>query len=332
MSKETEYFTSKGRVKGDPALTFKSNSAVITDPIQLYATRLERIWDTDLYTLDALPIDANAGWEHFLCVHLNNDRLIEKIAAKWPLRRSAKVHSFSHSTSRPLQVEPNRNVTWVGDPNQLLKYLHSDNLDESNRRIAVLFAEQMEFDSSQTEQLLAGLRDFIHQYRFATEKAQLTALGAAIRKFAMNMPWELFEVYANWFEPTATHTISNYVELELAKSVVWRLTYVRTNSGVSAPALLNVLASLASDYLKPRLVLQENYASIALNAIVATFLLSAYTSEREPSEILAKQVTDLKIDWFRELLQRRLLIATTSLEQSNGDFADKVRVLSQILR
>ena len=99
--------------------------------------------------------------------------------------------------------------------------------------MAVLFAETVAFDDAQRPQLLDRLRDFITKNRFAIGEDTLTSLGAAIRKFTMNMSESDFEAYAEWLRPTQTETLSHHVELELTKSVAWRLVYENVAGGAS---------------------------------------------------------------------------------------------------
>ncbi len=61
------------------------------------------------------------------------------------------------------------------------------------------------------------------------------------------------------------------------------------------------MADLTLDYLKPRLILQENDASVALKADLSVLLVII-----QHADSVLKSVKDLGIDWFTDLFQRRL--------------------------
>lgn len=106
-------------------------------------------------------------------------------------------------------------------------------LDQMNREgtshdqeMAVVFAETTAFDSSQRPRLLAELAAFITRNRFTRDRNAITAVGSALRKYAMNMDEAQFELYGGWLRPSDTEKLGTDVELELVKALCWRLSYV----------------------------------------------------------------------------------------------------------
>lgn len=190
---------------------------------------------------------------------------------------------------------------WVVVPTQILSRLDAREAAWTDRLTAVLFAETTAFDTEEQARLRPALFAFALENRFSTDDETITAVGAAIRKLAMILPASQLDEYARLFQPTATETLSFRVELELAKAIVWRLSQL-TQEEIGKPALLEQqLSGLASDYLSPRLVLQENYASIVLQAVVAVALLQGSRQNE-----LIDRIAEMNIDWFTDLLSRRL--------------------------
>ena len=162
---------------------------------------------------------------------------------------------------------------WVKSPDALLQRLNDQALSREDRRETILFAETAAFHEPQRPELLSLLHRYILDERFSKDEDAQTSVGSAIRKFAMNMDQSSFESYAEFFRPSETETLSCELELELAKALMWRLVYEQFDAGLAFPTLQECLIDLAEDYLSPRLVLQKNYASVVLNAVLAALLL-----------------------------------------------------------
>jgi len=71
------------------------------------------------------------------------------------------------------------------------------------------------------------------------------------------------------------------------------------------PNLETRLSELASDYLTPRLILQDNYASIVIHAAIAIGLLNGSRQDE-----LIDRIAKLHKPWFSDLFARRLADAT----------------------
>jgi len=190
---------------------------------------------------------------------------------------------------------------WRSSPSELLTKLQDPATNRNELFEAILFAEIAKFDESQTKLLLTRLFAFVNEYRLSQNKAVKTAVGAAIRKLAMNLQDSQIEQYAGLFLPTDTDTLPCEIELELAKAILWRLATIPASLSQAFPKLEIHLAELASDYLKPRLLLQKNYASVALQAALGVLLLNGQNANH-----VLQSVKDLEIGWFTDLFQRRL--------------------------
>jgi hypothetical protein len=190
---------------------------------------------------------------------------------------------------------------WMEIPEEILERIASDRFSKKERNDAILIAEITSFDSCLTHRLLDSLGDFIDKNRFSDNSEVITLVGSAIRKFAMNMEETYFDRYATFFAITDNKTLSCALELELSKALGWRLLTVPHELGSQFSGLSNRVSDLASDYLAPRLILQENYASIALHALLCSYLLNV-----ERVEEFTARVMKLNFDWFRKLLARRL--------------------------
>jgi len=190
---------------------------------------------------------------------------------------------------------------WRSSPSELLAKLQDPSTCHDELFEAILFSEIAQFDESQTEQLLTRLFAFVSEYRLSQEEAAITAVGAAIRRLAMNLQDSQIEQYADLFLPTDTDTLPCEIELELAKAILWRLATAPASLSDGYPKLECRLAELTLDYLKPRLILQKNYASVALQAALGVLLLND-----QHADSVLKSVKHLGIGWFSRLFQRRL--------------------------
>ncbi len=215
---------------------------------------------------------------------------------------------------------------WLFSSEEILQRLESSTTTFEDRVTAVLFAETMAFAKPQQPRLLRGLFEFCEQNRFSRDDELTTAVGSAIRKLAMNMPTSEFESYSRLFLPTETNTLSCEVELELAKAVSWRLAKVKNVKVGEYPNLEARLSELASDYLTARLILQENYASIVIHAVIAVVLLRGARQNE-----FIDRIGNLRMEWFSDLFARRLLDVARKRDRVSCEDADNLARLLQPL-
>jgi hypothetical protein len=179
----------------------------------------------------------------------------------------------------------------------------------SHRCDLILQAEVLEFSTSEVEQMLNLLHQFIDQNRFSNEEDVVIAVGAAIRKYAMNLPNDRMEDYAKLFDTSSTEAMSEQIELELVKAITWRLTAQPPEFDDPFPSLAVRLRDLADTYIRPRLITQKNFAAIAINALLGLLLL------RHPdSHDLIGRLSALDIKWLSELMVRRIKALKNKIE------------------
>ena len=302
-----------------------------------------RDWN-GLYTVDAL---SDSGWLRILgleCGETQRQELLSMLSEarkKWITPRITVLVGFSSKEPSRLRsldaAEPSQTQTgmnhgssnvaeWIFSAEEILIKLECSTTSFDDRISGVLFAETMAFSDLQKPRLLNSLFEFVEQNRFAKDDQLITAVGSAIRKFAMNMPTSEFERYSQLFSPTSTDTLSCETELELAKAVSWRLMKVNDVATDAYPNLERHLSELASDYLAARLILQENYASIAIHAVIAVALLNGARQHE-----FADRIAALGISWFSELVVRRLADVVEKRRIARSGTEDNLTVLKQRL-
>ena len=227
--------------------------------------------------------------------------------------RNPSIVIREHVATTCLAVEPSATIEdrgvddeetlddWRSDPCELLAKLQDPSISRDELFDAVLFAEIAKFDEAQTGQLLTRLFAFVGEYRLSQDENAKTAVGSAVRKLAMNLRDSQIEQYADLFRPTETDTLPCEIELELAKAILWRLASIPASLSHEFPKLERCLADLATDYLKPRLILQKNYASVAAQAGLGVLLLNG-----PHAGSVLNSVKALGIGWFTDLFQQRL--------------------------
>ncbi len=275
-------------------------------------------------------IDAEAGTESSKSFHRLYKAIAEPSVTR--LKHWLKSRVTLHQTALAhFEGVEEGTAQWICNSKGILHRLESLGTNAADRITAVLFAETTAFTVEEKPRMLDALFTFIQGNRFSIDERTVVAVGSAVRKFAMNMPAAKLDQYAQLFVPSATESISCRIELELAKGASWRLAKLPSAEGASAKQLETRLAELASDYLAPRLILQKNYASIALAATVGVILMNG-----EPQEALLKRVHGLRagqheMNWFRELLADRLTDIAGKQVAVDSARADRLRKIAKEL-
>lgn len=212
----------------------------------------------------------------------------------------------------------------IMDAEGLLGKINDPAATPYERETAILFAETTSFNETQRGRLLSELACAITATRFSRNRRRVTVFGSAARKYAMNMDESRFEAYAEWLKPSKTETLSCGVELELVKGVCYRLSYVPVRRPAHFPELTATLAEVVHGYLSPRLILQKNYASIALQGIIALAILQAVCGERDTIRTLFRKAASLGLDWFCESMEHRLREARKAIEKHDAALAQSL--------
>ena len=316
----------------------KNSTRLNFEQMETFGTIVEKATDLDgIYSLDSLvENENNRYWLRMIGFaidepdrdrYLSNLKEYTRQREVWNSPRTIRVHFVGTRNLSLKDCEPKIHaIKWNHDSSCILERLNPLFADNNERRQAVLFAETIAFHDNERRQLLEYLGDFISKHRFAIDEDTLTIMGAAIRKFALNMAESDFEAYAQWLRPTDTQTIRPHIELEMAKALVSRLSYENVAEGEAFPELIAAVSTLARDYIfAPRRVLQDNFASIALNAILAVAILDAISNnDRKTSEIL-DAAKKLRIEWFLDLVLSRIDDAAIAIETRNAAVAQRLR-------
>ncbi len=144
----------------------------------------------------------------------------------------------------------------------------------------------------------------------------------------MNMDESSFDNYANWLHPEQTHYLNHRVELELVKGACWRLTYEHVSSKDEFALLALALNEIAEGYTNARFLLQKNFSAIAVNAIVAVFVLEAMCQQSELSSNLWNLVLAAERNWFTQLVQHRLKNAVAAIAEHDAELSELLQHLA----
>jgi hypothetical protein len=249
-----------------------------------------------------------------------------KVLAKAP--REVRVAELSPAIRKMLRSAGQARHDWhTLGAEELLARINNPKLTPRDREMAVLFAETTVFNGSLREQLLAELATFIGRNRFTRERNGITAVGSAVRKFAMNMDESHFELYGRWLRPDETERLRSHVELELAKALCWRLSYLPMSAAPACRGLASVLSDVGTAYLSPRWIVEKNYAAVALQAVTAVAILQALSGDRTAIGAMLERVSALGLDWFSELLDDRLQESYEAISRHDAQLAERLRQL-----
>lgn len=234
-----------------------------------------------------------------------------KASWSWETPRDVNIYIVEHSTqSRPDRdsgsSEDSGDFSWVKSGEGILNRLDSDSTTEDDRITAVLFAETMSFSGQERMRLLDGLHPFVVQRRFSEDTETLTAVGSAIRKFAMNMDVPDLARYGDLFDYSDTEHLSCQVELELVKAAGWRLAELPRAEIKDSQKLEQRILEIVEAYLPPKLLLQKNYTAIVLNGLTALALLDSAKVDPLIDRVASLEASGKPVVWFRELLADRL--------------------------
>jgi hypothetical protein len=186
-------------------------------------------------------------------------------------------------------------------PEQVLRRLVTWAANDAERRRLIIEAEVMDFEPHQLERLAVALSGFINDFGGSNDPADLTAVGAAIRKYVATMKVdEVLPFAARLLAADPETPVPLEVELELTKMVVRKLTANPPGADGVFPGLADRLLEITRTYLNPRLLAREKYGAITVNAILGLVLLrSGHVVE------VRRLLSELGVSWFKQSLARR---------------------------
>lgn len=193
----------------------------------------------------------------------------------------------------PLALEPGS----IG----ILRALRKADTEREDYRKAIINAEVIDFEPSETRDLTSLLRGFIEEYRDSNAPADLIAVGSAIRKFVAVAPEEeAMDFAAGLLNAGNRSPLPIEIEVEISKMVVRKLNANPPTKQDQYPELASRLLELAETYLNPRLLAREKHGAVAFNAVLGIVL----TRDRRVSEVL-ERVRKLGVNWFQQVLARQ---------------------------
>lgn len=185
-------------------------------------------------------------------------------------------------------------------PSAVLAALTDATTSRQVRRRMVIEAEVLHFAPSERNELNAVLRRFIEDYRNSDDPEDLVAVASAIRKYVATMNRDDVGTLAVLLATDQNATVPLEVELEVAKTLVRKLTAHPPEEPDSEPELGDRLADMTEAYLNARLLSREKYGAVALNAVLALLILRS----RRMADLLPV-LKELRVPWFTQLLVRR---------------------------
>ena len=192
---------------------------------------------------------------------------------------------------------------------------------------AIIDASHTKFTDDQRPVLLDGLHKFIGPNLYTRVEDEITVVGSAARKYALNMDESRFEEYASWLQPKQTHYPHHRVELELVKGICWRLAYEPVRAKSKFVSLRETLSAIGQNYTTSRFLLQKNYAAIALNSIVSVFILDAISGQKASAKRIASRVREAGLGWFQKMVERRLITTAKSIREHDPSLSKQLLVL-----
>jgi hypothetical protein len=173
-------------------------------------------------------------------------------------------------------------------------------VDHFARRRLVLEAEVLPFGPADRIRLNDALRRFIEDYRNSDDPEDLVAVASAIRKYVATMDAADLGDLAVLLASDQNASVPLEVELEVAKTLVRKLTSQPPEEPDGEPELADRLMEVASTYLNARLLSREKYGAVALNAVLALLLLRS----RHVANLLIL-LRNVRVPWFTQLVVRR---------------------------
>lgn len=217
---------------------------------------------------------------------------------------TVNVKQRPHRTVANPATSEAQTSTQSGDeltPDAVFRLLEDDATSGSDAQKAILQAEVIDFGGDERARLCTLLRRFVMRHRDSNELQDLVAVGAAIRKLVAYLPTEDLGTLNDILIPSSRMAIPLEIELEVAKTVLRKLTWRPPLIDNAEPRLGDALMDIATTYVNPRLLPREKCGATALNAVLSLLLLR---SSHVPRVI--SRVADVSVNWFTQLACRRI--------------------------
>lgn len=254
------------------------------------------------------------------------EQLLELKAKANPrrLKRPSVVLLASNPASKVVEVGP---PAWTKDAEQILQKLEGDQESEEFE-LALLVGEVTAFEDDQAERLLSALGRYIASKRFTLDEETTVNVCSAVRKYALNMSLNTLNEYSAWLEPSETGSVRSPVELELVKGILWRLSYEPIDSRGPFDRAIEVLTEISDSYTSPRVIVQENFSSIAICALSSLILLHSLLGQPESAKQVADKAKSTRREWIVDLVGNQIDESADAISDHDAELANAV---SQVL-
>ena len=213
---------------------------------------------------------------------------------------------------------------WPKNEVQAIEYLEDETLPLIHWEDAILSITDFEIEERNRLRVLSGLARYIDKYRLTRDEDRITVVGSAVRNYAMLMDESHFEEYGRWLYPARKQTVSSAVQGELLKGICWRIQFHSRPPRGKFPTLQTMAELAARTFVNKETLKAGPIGAVALNAIVASFLLNTVADEdRWP--MLWQLVCDSERKWFKDMVLHRLQEAVDYIGEHNGELSEGLK-------
>lgn len=246
-------------------------------------------------------------------------------------RRAISIPLYKE-TQDVIALEDNNEVS----THEVLRVLHDNTQPCAEVRKFILQAEVMEFVGEERVTLCKLLHNFVLRNRDSNIPEDLVAVGSAVRKLVAYLATDDLITLSELLTASPRMAIPLETELEIAKTILRKLTWNPPLRDDSEPELADRLMDLAKAYLNTRLLTREKYGAIALNSVLSLLLLR---SHNVPTMVALVEALSAK--WFTHMVCRRIDRIHTELRikcvdadfatvtRASMAFADQFRMISE---
>jgi nitroreductase len=161
------------------------------------------------------------------------------------------------------------------------------------------------------------LWDYISTHRDDIRSDVLTAVGSAIRKYIAMLDVSRMNEIASLLEAGHRAPLSLELELEVVKMIYRKFEANPPAATDTEVALAARLWEMAQDYMRPRFILREKYATVASLAVEAIVALRGSEASDAVAAVLSSPFA-----WFREMVTDDLARLVGRWRQKNSNAAD----------
>lgn len=214
--------------------------------------------------------------------------------------------------------------SWLLDTGRILDALEN-HPSLKRKESAAIAASVTTFTSDQKPRLLKALEKYIESGLQACDEDSLTAVGAAARKFGMNMEPDGFDSFRQWFSQSDGINIHPDLLMELAKGVRWRFVFLPFAEQEKYP-LVEALKKTVSQFSQSHSVEEKNYAAVRLELYLALIEVAAMQDELDLIAGDLNTLEHVNEEWFVDMLRKSLFDDVKRMEaRGNAAIADRIR-------